>query len=137
MKRKIRLERLLRSLEIKENASIFVFNSLPHNQLIQQIKIKFGSCLIILTVSLPIWSKLWPKTHKRLVLVGFIETFIQLKSLVFGKHRKMLMIAILLPLLFKSHMFQPPKTQFHRKCHQRIEKYLEPEVHSSHQSGKC
>ena len=51
--------------------------------------------------SLPIWSKLWPKTH----LVGFIKTFIQLKSLGFGKHRKMLMIAILLPLLFKSHMF--------------------------------
>ena len=76
------------------------------------------------------------QTNTNVLSFHFIKTFIQLKSLVFEKHRKMLMIAILLPLLFKSHTFWPPKTQFHRKCHQRIEKYLEPEVHSSHQSGK-
>jgi hypothetical protein len=67
-------------------------------------------------------------------LVGFIKH--PIKKPCVCKTRKMLMIAILLPLLFKSHTFWPPKTQFHRKCHQRIEKYLEPEVHSSHQSGK-
>ena len=45
------------------------------------------------------------QTNTNVLSFHFIKSFIQLKSLVFEKHRKMLMIAILLLLLFKSHMF--------------------------------